>query len=206
MGGERSIGHNKALPGHQTLKSHPTIKREENSVVNSDVKRVVKKDVKRDVKIGVNTAKVRDEAPKRNRISLQAGFTLIEVMVVVIILGILAAIVVPRVMDRPDTARITKAKQDIRALESALNLYKLDNFNYPTTDQGLEALVTKPGGSPEPKNWKKYIDRLPKDPWGEPYQYLAPGVKGDVDIYTLGADHQPGGEEANADVGNWDLQ
>lgn len=136
----------------------------------------------------------------------QTGFTLIEVMVVVIILGILAAIVVPRVMDRPDTARITKAKQDIRALESALNLYKLDNFAYPTTDQGLEALVTKPGGSPEPKNWKKYMDRLPKDPWGEAYQYLSPGVKGDIDIYTLGADHQPGGEEANADIGNWELQ
>lgn len=138
--------------------------------------------------------------------AIQTGFTLIEVMVVVIILGILAAIVVPRVMDRPDTARITKARQDIRALESALNLYKLDNFNYPTTDQGLEALVTKPGGSPEAKNWKKYMDRLPKDPWGEPYQYLSPGIKGDIDIYSLGADHQPGGDEVNADVGNWDLQ
>lgn len=136
----------------------------------------------------------------------QRGFTLIEVMVVVIILGILAAIVVPRVMDRPDTARIVKAQQDIRAIESALNLYKLDNYSYPTTDQGLQALVTKPAGSPEPKNWKKYIDRLPKDPWGEPYQYLSPGVKGDVDIYSLGADKQPGGEGPNADVGNWELQ
>jgi len=136
----------------------------------------------------------------------QRGFTLIEVMVVVIILGILAAIVVPRVMDRPDTARIVKAQQDIRSIESALNLYKLDNYSYPTTDQGLQALVTKPSGSPEPKNWKKYIDRLPKDPWGEPYQYLSPGVKGDVDIYSLGADKQPGGEGPNADVGNWELQ
>ena len=135
-----------------------------------------------------------------------SGFTLIEVMVVVIILGILAAIVVPRVMERPDEARITKAKQDIRAMESALNLYKLDNFTYPTTDQGLEALVQKPAGSPEPKNWKKYMDRLPKDPWGEPYQYLSPGSKGEVDIFSLGADGQQGGEGVNADVGNWALE
>lgn len=136
----------------------------------------------------------------------QRGFTLIEVMVVVIILGILAAIVVPRVMDRPDAARIIKAKQDIRAIESSLNLYKLDNFVYPTTDQGLEALVSKPAGSPEPRNWKAYMDRLPKDPWGSGYQYLSPGVKGEIDIFSLGADGQAGGEDANADVGNWDLQ
>lgn len=134
------------------------------------------------------------------------GFTLIEVMVVVIILGILAAIVVPRVMDRPDDARITKAKQDIRALESALNLYKLDNFVYPTTDQGLEALVAKPAGTPEPKNWKRYMDRLPKDPWGAPYQFLSPGSKGEVDIFSYGADAQLGGEGVSADIGNWDLQ
>jgi len=137
---------------------------------------------------------------------MQQGFTLIEIMVVVIILGILAAIVVPNIMGKPDEARIVKAKQDIRSIESALKFYKLDNFAYPTTDQGLQALVTKPSGSPEPTNWKKYMDRLPKDPWGEPYQYLSPGVKGDVDIYTLGADKQPGGEGPNADVGNWDLQ
>ena len=137
-----------------------------------------------------------------------AGFTLIEVMVVVIILGILAAIVVPRVMSRPDDARITKAKQDIRALESALNLYKLDNFVYPSTDQGLEALVKKPSGSPEPRNWKDggYIDRLPKDPWGNTYLYLNPGVKSAVDIYSLGADSQQGGEGVNADIGNWELE
>ncbi|WP_455206613.1 type II secretion system major pseudopilin GspG [Kaarinaea lacus] len=132
------------------------------------------------------------------------GFTLIEVMVVVIILGILAAIVVPRVMDRPDDARITKAKQDIRALESALNLYKLDNFVYPTTDQGLEALVTKPAGTPEPKNWKRYMDRLPKDPWGEPYQYLE--TDGSVQIISRGADGQPGGEGVNTDISSADLQ
>jgi len=137
----------------------------------------------------------------------QHGFTLIEVMVVVIILGILAAIVVPRVMSRPDDARITKAKSDIRAMESALNLYKLDNFVYPSTDQGLEALAQKPGGTPEPRNWKEggYIDRMPKDPWGEPYQYLSPGVQGMIDIYSLGADGQQGGEGVNADIGNWNL-
>lgn len=136
------------------------------------------------------------------------GFTLIEIMVVVIILGILATIVLPRVMSRPDEARITKAKQDIRTLESALNLYKLDNFDYPTTDQGLEALAQKPGAPPEPRNWKQggYIDRLPKDPWGEPYQYLNPGAHGAIDIYSLGADRQPGGEGNNADIGNWNLE
>lgn len=148
---------------------------------------------------------MQDNRLKAARVS-QAGFTLIEVMVVVVILGILAAIVVPRVMDRPDTARITKARQDIRAMESALNLYKLDNFAYPTTDQGLEALVAKPTGSPEPRNWKQYMDRLPKDPWGNEYQYLSPGVHGDIDVFTLGADGQAGGDEINADIGNWDLQ
>lgn len=135
-----------------------------------------------------------------------AGFTLIEVMVVVVILGILAAIVVPRVLDRPDQARITKAKQDMRMLESALSLYKLDNFVFPSTDQGLEALVEKPGTPPEPRNWKEggYIDRLPEDPWGQEYQYLTPGSHGAVDIFTLGADGQTGGDGANADLGNWD--
>lgn len=137
----------------------------------------------------------------------QRGFTLIEIMVVVVILGILAAVVVPRIMDRPDDARIAKAKQDIRVLESALNLYKLDNFYYPSTQQGLEALVAKPSGEPQPKNYKQggYIKSLPKDPWGNPYQYLSPGVKSDVDIFTLGADNQPGGEGAAADIGNWNL-
>jgi len=137
-----------------------------------------------------------------------SGFTLIEVMVVIVILGILAAVVVPRVMDRPDAARITKAKQDIRAMESSLELYRLDNFNYPSTDQGLEALVTQPSGSPEPKNWKDggYMKRLPKDPWGNDYQYLSPGVNGAVDIFTFGADGVEGGEDGtNADIGNWNL-
>jgi len=140
-----------------------------------------------------------------NKYSKQSGFTLIEVMVVVIILGILAAVVVPNIMDKPDQARITKAKQDIRALESALNMYKLDNFVYPNTDQGLEALVQKPSGSPDPKNWKQYLKRLPDDPWGNPYQYLNPGVQGDIDIFTFGADGVQGGEDVATDIGNWDL-
>ena len=136
----------------------------------------------------------------------QGGFTLIEVMVVVAILGILAAIIVPRIMDRPDEARIIKAKQDIRVMESALQLYRLDNFTYPTTDQGLEALVQKPAGSPEPKNWKTggYLERLPKDPWGEPYLYLE--TDGSIEIKSQGADAQLGGEGANADISNTDLQ
>ncbi len=135
----------------------------------------------------------------------QRGFTLIEVMVVVVILSILAAIVVPRIMDRPDTARITKAQADIRALESALNLYKLDNHNYPTTDAGLEALIQKPADA---ASWKEggYMDRLPKDPWGNPYQYLSPGVHGPVDIFSLGRDAQTGGEGMDADIGNWSLE
>jgi len=135
----------------------------------------------------------------------ERGFTLIEVMVVVVILSILAAIIVPRIMDRPDKARIVKAQADIRALESALNLYKLDNHNYPNTDQGLESLVQKPADAP---SWKEggYIDRLPKDPWGRPYQYLNPGAHGSVDIFSLGADGQPGGEGKDADIGNWMLE
>ncbi len=133
----------------------------------------------------------------------QQGFTLIEVMVVVVILGILAAILVPKVMDRPDQARIIKARQDIRALEASLNLYRLDNYVYPTTDQGLEALVDKPS-SPEPPNWKSggYLDRLPQDPWQQPYQFLSPGSRGSIDIYSLGPDQQP----SDDDIGNWSLE
>lgn len=136
-----------------------------------------------------------------------AGFTLIEVMVVVVILGILAAILVPRIMDRPDEARIVKAKQDIRALESALNLYRLDNFRYPTTDQGLQSLVEQPPETEAP-NWKSggYVAKLPKDPWGNDYQYLSPGQQGTIDIYSLGADGQLGGEGTDADIGNWSLE
>lgn len=137
----------------------------------------------------------------------QQGFTLIEIMVVVVILGILAAVVVPRIMDRPDDARIARVKQDIRAIEAALNLYKLDNFYYPTTQQGIEALVSPPSGEPQAKNWKPggYIGQMPKDPWGNPYQYLSPGVKGEIDLFSLGSDNRPGGEGAASDIGNWDL-
>jgi len=129
-------------------------------------------------------------------------------MVVVAILAILAAVIVPRVMDQPGKARIAKAKQDVRAIESALDLYKLDNYRYPTTDQGLEALVSKPTGGPEAKNYKDggYLRDLPRDPWGNPYQYLNPGEHRDVDIYSLGADGVPGGDGENADIGNWTLQ
>ncbi|MBD3814238.1 MAG: type II secretion system major pseudopilin GspG [Halothiobacillus sp.] len=133
---------------------------------------------------------------------MSRGFTLIEVMVVVVILAILATIVVPKIMDRPDDARIAKAKQDIRAIDSALQLYKLDNLTYPTTDQGLEALVKPPANA---KNWRQggYLDRLPIDPWNNPYQYLSPGQHGAFDVYSLGADGQPGGTGADADIGNW---
>ncbi|MDX3908151.1 MAG: type II secretion system major pseudopilin GspG [Pigmentiphaga sp.] len=136
----------------------------------------------------------------------QAGFTLIEIMVVVVILGILAALVVPRVLDRPDQARAVAARQDISGIMQALKLYRLDNGRYPTTEQGLRALVERPATGQAPANWKQYLDRLPADPWGNPYQYLNPGVHGpDVDVFSLGADGQPGGENANADIGSWDL-
>lgn len=141
------------------------------------------------------------------RQSRNRGFTLIEIMVVVVILGILAAVVVPRILDRPDTARLVKARQDIRALESALGLYRLDNHFYPSTDQGIEALVAKPSGEPEARNWNPggYIDRMPLDPWQRPYIYLQPGQHGTLDLYTLGADGVPGGDGISADIGNWNL-
>ncbi|MDE2461667.1 MAG: type II secretion system major pseudopilin GspG [Gammaproteobacteria bacterium] len=136
-----------------------------------------------------------------------SGFTLIEVMVVVVILGILASIIVPKIMDKPDEARIVKAKQDIRAIQSALEMYKLDNFVYPTTDQGLQALVTKPTTDPVPAHWKQYLDRLPVDPWDNPYQYLNPGVHGPIDIWTYGPKGSSGGSNSGAGViGNWNLE
>lgn len=146
-------------------------------------------------------------ASKHNSRSRAQGFTLIEIMVVVVILGILAAVVVPKIMNRPDDARITKAKQDIRVIESALNLYKLDNFYYPSTQQGVDALVAPPQGEPPAKNWKSggYLQKPPTDPWGNPYQYLQPGTKGEFDLFSLGADNKPGGEAAAADIGNWDI-
>ena len=126
-------------------------------------------------------------------------------MVVIVILGILAALIVPKVISRPDEARIVAAKQDVATLAQALKLYKLDNLAYPTTDQGLQALVAKPAAAPIPANWKTggYLERLPKDPWGRDYRYLNPGLHGEIDIYSLGADGEPGGEGNDADVGNW---
>lgn len=136
----------------------------------------------------------------------QGGFSLIEIMVVVVILGILASIVVPKIISRPDEARVVKAKQDILAIQNALDLYKLDNGFYPSTDQGLGALVTKPTTSPEPQDWKAYLKRVPVDPWGREYLYLNPGEHGEVDIFTLGAEGQPGGKGINAEIGNWNVQ
>jgi general secretion pathway protein G len=138
---------------------------------------------------------------------LQRGFTLIEVMVVIVILGVLAALIVPKVMGRPDEARIVAAKQDIAAISQALKLYRLDNRRYPTTEQGLQALVEKPSAAPVPDNWKTggYLEKLPKDPWGNPYQYLSPGVHGEFDVFSFGADGQTGGEGVDADIGNWML-
>ncbi len=140
-----------------------------------------------------------------HKYSNQNGFTLIEIMVVVVILGILASVVVPKIMDNPDKARIVKAKNDVQAMKGALDLYKLDNFNYPSTDQGLQALAQKPSGSPEARNWKQggYLERLPKDPWGNDYQYLNPGVNAEIDVFSYGADGRPSGEGVNADIGNW---
>ena len=134
-----------------------------------------------------------------------AGFTLIELMVVVMILGVLAALVVPRVMSRPDQARVVAAKADIARIDQQLKLYRLDNSRYPTTDQGLQALVAPPTSGPPAPNWKQYLDKMPMDPWGKPYQYLNPGVHGEIDIFSFGADGQPGGAEFDTDIGNWSL-
>jgi general secretion pathway protein G len=135
----------------------------------------------------------------------QGGFTLIEIMVVVVILGILAAIVAPNVISRIDDASINRAKQDIRGIESALKLYYMDNSRYPSTDQGLEALITRPN-DPTVRNWRgPYIDKLPRDPWSNPYRYLYPGRNSEFDVFTYGADNQPGGEGINAEIGNWSV-
>ena len=146
----------------------------------------------------------RTSVPLSNAPSPQAGFTLIEIMVVVVILSILAAFLVPKIMDRPEQARQIKAQQDIRTLENALRLYKLDNLFYPSTDQGLEALVVKPSTEPLPKKWSAegYLERLSNDPWGNPYRYLHPGTHGPIDIYSLGTDGRPDTED---DLGNWNL-
>ncbi len=134
---------------------------------------------------------------------VQRGFTLIELMVVLVIIGVLAALIVPNVLDRADDARTTAAKTDVNNLMQALKLYRLDNQRYPTGEQGLAALTAKPTTNPAPPNWRPYLDKLPADPWGRPYQYLNPGVHAEVDVLSLGADGLPGGEGNNADIGSW---
>jgi general secretion pathway protein G len=135
------------------------------------------------------------------------GFTLLELMVVVVILGILGALVVPRIISRPDDARVMAARQDIASLAQALRLYRLDNQTYPGTEQGLQALTERPTGTPTPLNWKSggYLERLPVDPWGTPYGYLNPGLYGEIDIFSFGSDGQNGGEGNAADIGSWML-
>ena len=141
--------------------------------------------------------------PARARQTLQRGFTLIEIMVVIAILGIMAAVVVPKLVGHTETAKISAAKQDIANIKQALILYKLDNGRYPTTEQGLQALVTKPTSGPPAKGWKAdgYLEKLPKDPWSNAYLYLNPGVHGEYDVFSYGASGQPG--EGN--IGSWEL-
>jgi general secretion pathway protein G len=136
----------------------------------------------------------------------QRGFTLIEIMVVVVIIGLLAAIVAPNLIGNIDKAAVSRAKQDIRSIETALNLYRLDNFKYPSSDVGLEGLVKNPGEQNAP-NWKSggYLRKIPVDPWNNPYHYRYPGQRGEFDVFSYGADGREGGEDVNADIGNWDL-
>jgi general secretion pathway protein G len=134
---------------------------------------------------------------------IQRGFTLIELMVVLVIIGVLAALIVPNVLDRADDARTTAAKTDIGNLSQALKLYKLDNQRYPGAEQGLNALIAKPTAGIVPTAWRPYVEKLPKDPWGNEYKYLNPGIKSEIDVMSLGADGAPGGEGKNADIGSW---
>lgn len=133
----------------------------------------------------------------------QRGFTLIELMVVLVIIGVLAALIVPNVIERADDARVTAARTDINNLMQALKLYRLDNQRYPTAEQGLQSLLVRPTAGPAAPNWKPYVEKLPNDPWGHPYQYMNPGIKGEIDVLSLGADGQAGGEGKNADIGSW---
>ncbi len=139
----------------------------------------------------------------RSLAMLRRGFTLIELMVVLVIIGVLAALIVPNVLERADDARTMAARTDVNNLMQALKLYRLDNQRYPSAEQGLAALVVKPTTEPMPSNWKAYVDKLPNDPWNRPYQYLNPGIHGEVDVLSFGADGQPGGEGKDADVGSW---
>jgi general secretion pathway protein G len=141
-------------------------------------------------------------APERRTVR-QRGFTLIELMVVLVIIGMLAALIVPNVMERADDARVTAARTDVNNLVQALKMYRLDNQRYPSGDQGLQALIVKPTSGSIPPNWKPYLDKLPTDPWKNPYQYANPGVKGEIDVYSFGADGVAGGEGRNAEVGSW---
>jgi len=147
---------------------------------------------------------------KKRILSSQQGFTLIELMVVMVILGILATMIVPRIMDRPEEARRTKAAIDIGALEQALKLYKLDNGQYPTTEQGLQALVEPPSAGRLARKWRKggYLDKgkVPKDPWGNDFIYISPGIHADFDLMSYGPDGEAGGEDADADINNWELE
>jgi general secretion pathway protein G len=146
------------------------------------------------------------QTTRKTQAFAQQGFTLIEIMVVIVIIGMLAGIVVPNVMDSRDKASISKARADFTALQTALKLYRIDNYVYPTTEQGLEALVTQPSIAPVPRNWKSsgYLDSLSKDPWGNEYQYMSPGEGHEFDIYSLGADGVSGGEGLAADLSVWD--
>ena len=137
------------------------------------------------------------------RSALARGFTLIEILVVLVIIGVLAALIAPNVLDRASEAKVTAARTDVNNLVQALKLYKLDNGRYPSTDQGLEALARKPTTGSIPTNWKPYLDKMPKDPWGQPYQYANPGLHGEIDVFSFGADGKAGGEGNDADVGSW---
>jgi general secretion pathway protein G len=131
------------------------------------------------------------------------GFSLIEIMVVIVIIGILASLIAPKILGRTDEARVTAAKSDIGTIMQSLKIYRLDNQRYPSNEQGLKALVTKPEVEPMPKNWKQYLEKLPKDPWGNDYQYLSPGIHGEIDVFSYGGDNAPGGADQDADIGSW---